>query len=329
MAMPKKFAVLLLQMGGPDSLSAIEPFLYNLFSDRDIIRIGPAFLQPLIAGFIARRRSRKVKAYYEKIGGKSPIRELTEQQAAALEESLGADYRCFIAMRYSNPDTAEALAAIAREGITDLIVLSLYPHYSRATTGSSINELERELNKLTSPFRTSYVRQFFDDPAYIAALAEKVGRGLSAFPVLSQVQVVFSAHGLPQSFIDSGDPYLEHIQETVRLTMTHFGGITHHLAFQSRAGPVKWLEPSTEAKIAELAGNGCKHLLMVPLSFVSDHIETLYEIDIQYREEAAALGIVDFRRTEALNSSPAFIACLANLVTRSRIDGQTGSIANN
>lgn len=315
--MTTKTAVLLLQMGGPDSLSAIEPFLYNLFSDRDIIRIGPAFLQPLIARFIARRRSKKVMEYYKKIGGRSPIRELTEQQGANLEAALGADYRCFVAMRYSKPDTAEALSAIAREGITNVIVLSLYPHYSRATVGSSINELERGLKKSAAPLHLSYIRQFYDHPLYIAALTEKIERGLAAFAERSSVQVVFSAHGLPQSFIDSGDPYLEHIQATVRLTMANFGGVSHHLAFQSRAGPVKWLEPSTEAKIAELAASGCKQLLMVPLSFVSDHIETLYEIDIQYKEEAVALGIADFRRTEALNSSPAFIACLAELVRNS------------
>ncbi|MDD2582538.1 MAG: ferrochelatase [Desulfuromonadaceae bacterium] len=315
--MTTKTAVLLLQMGGPDSLSAIEPFLYNLFSDRDIIRIGPAFLQPVIARFIARRRSKKVMEYYKKIGGRSPIRELTEQQGAELEAALGAEYRCFVAMRYSKPDTAEALAAIARDGITNVIVLSLYPHYSRATVGSSINELERGLKKSAAPLNLTYIRQFYDHPLYIAALAEKIERGLASFSDRSSVQVVFSAHGLPQSFIDSGDPYLEHIQATVRLTMANFGDISHHLAFQSRAGPVKWLEPSTEGKIAELAAAGCRQMLMVPLSFVSDHIETLYEIDIQYRDEAVALGIDDFRRTEALNSSPAFIACLAELVRSS------------
>lgn len=314
MTMTGKTAVVLLQMGGPDSLECVEPFLFNLFSDRDIIRIGPALLQPLIARFISRRRARKVVEYYKKIGGKSPIRELTGQQAAELQAALGADYRCFVAMRYSQPDTAAALAAIAREGITNIIALSLYPHYSRATVGSSINELERELKKSATRFTCSYIKQFYDNPAYIAALSEKVEQALAGFPDRSRVQLVFSAHGLPQSFIDSGDPYLDHIQTTVRLTMERFGNVSHHLSFQSRAGPVKWLEPSTEATIAELAAAGCTQLLMVPLSFVSDHIETLYEIDIQYKEEAAALGITDFRRTEALNSSPAFITCLAELV---------------
>jgi ferrochelatase len=312
--MSDKTAVLLLQMGGPDSIPAIEPFLYNLFSDRDIIRIGPAFLQPMIARFISSRRAKKVTEYYKKIGGKSPIRELTEGQAAELEASLGKEYRCFVAMRYSRPDSAEALAAISSEGITKVIVLSLYPHYSRATVGSSINELEREFKKSAVCFNVSYIKHFYNDPSYIAALSEKVERGLAGFSEPKNVQLVFSAHGLPQSFIDSGDPYLDHIQETVRLTMKNFGGISYHLAFQSRAGPVKWLEPSTETKIAELAEAGCRQLLMVPLSFVSDHIETLYEIDIQYKEEAAELGITDFQRTEALNSSPAFISCLANLV---------------
>jgi ferrochelatase len=313
-AMTEKTAVLLLQMGGPDSLDAIEPFLFNLFSDRDIIRIGPAFLQPLIARFISRNRAKKVAEYYRQIGGKSPIRELTGQQALELEKSLGDGYRCFVAMRYSKPDTIEALAAIKREGIGRVIVLSLYPHYSRATSGSSINELERVLAQSKLKFELTYILKFYDNPGYIAALVEKVEQGLAGFADRSGVQLVFSAHGLPQSFIDSGDPYLDHIQATVRLTMEHFGGISHHLAFQSRAGPVKWLEPSTETKIQELAASGCKQLLMVPLSFVSDHIETLYEIDIQYREEARQLGIEDFRRTESLNSSPLFIRCLAELV---------------
>ena len=312
--MSDKTAILLLQMGGPDSLEAVEPFLYNLFSDRDIIKIGPAFLQPLIARFISRRRSRKVVDYYRQIGGKSPLRELTEQQAVELEQVLGDGYRCFVAMRYWKPDTIEALAAIKGEGINRVIALSLYPHYSRATSGSSFNELERVRANSPAHFEFKYIRQFFDHPLYIAALAEKIELGLNGFADRASVQLVFSAHGLPQSFIDNGDPYLGHIQETVRLVTERFSGVSHHLAFQSRAGPVKWLEPSTEATIKTLAESGCKNMLMVPLSFVSDHIETLYEIDIQYREEALQLGISDFRRTESLNSSPSFIACLSDLI---------------
>lgn len=314
--MPATTAVLLLQMGGPDALDAVEPFLLNLFSDRDIIKIGPAFLQPLIARFIVRRRAPKVEKYYQRIGGKSPIRELTEAQAAALEQTLGPEYRCFVAMRYWRPTTIEALAAIKKEGISQVIALSLYPHYSRATTGSSLNELKRVLAEAGVQFQVSTIDRFYDHPLYIRALTERIEEGLATFPDRSTVQLLFSAHSLPQSFIDQGDPYLGHIEETVRLVMERLGSVNYHLAFQSRAGPVKWLEPSTEEMIRNLAGHGCKNLLMVPLSFVSDHIETLYEIDIQYGEEAKVLGIENFRRSPSLNSSPIFIDCLADLVRR-------------
>lgn len=310
-----KTAVLLLQMGGPDSLDAVEPFLVNLFSDRDIIRIGPAFLQPLIARLIAKRRSRKAERNYEEIGGKSPLRELTEAQAKALEALLGERYRCFVAMRYWKPSTVDALAAIKREGITRIIALSLYPHYSRATTGSSINELKRVLAAAGVSFEVVYVDRFYDHPRYIDALEEKIREGLAAFHPLAEVELLFSAHSLPQSFIDAGDPYLDQIKETVRLVMARFE-LPYHLAFQSRAGPVKWLEPSTEEMLATLAARDCKSLLVVPLSFVSDHIETLHEIDIQYAVEAHKLGFARFLRAPSLNASPTFIACLAELVRR-------------
>lgn len=312
--MSDKTAVLLLQMGGPDSLDAVEPFLLNLFTDRDIIKIGPSFLQPFIARRIVKKRAPKVRENYRQIGGKSPLRELTDQQAATLQEQLGDDYRCFVAMRYWKPSTDEALAAIQKEGITRVVALSLYPHYSRATSGSSFNELERANKRLRQPMSLKYIRNFYDNPLYIKALVEKIEKGLAAFPDRRRVQLFFSAHSLPQSFIDEGDPYLDHITTTVRLVMEHFGNVAHHLAFQSRAGPVKWLEPSTEDKLKELAGLGHKEVLMVPLSFVSDHIETLHEIDIEYGEEAHRLGITDFRRMESLNSTPTFIECLAGLV---------------
>ncbi len=315
--MPAKTAVLLLQMGGPDSLEAVEPFLFNLFTDRDIIKIGPAFLQPLIARFIVKRRAPKVVGYYEHIGGKSPLRELTEAQAAALQAKLGEDYRCFTAMRYWKPSTIEALAAIKRAGITRIIALSLYPHYSRATTGSSINELKRIMAQAGAKFKVSFIDRFFDHPLYIDALVEKISEGLSLFHPLAHPEILFSAHSLPQSFIDDGDPYLAHIQETVKLVMERFTGTPYQLAFQSKAGPVKWLEPSTEDMLRQLAGKGCKNLLIVPLSFVSDHIETLHEIDVQYAEEAWKLGIGNFKRSPSLNSSPIFINCLADLVLQS------------
>ncbi len=310
--MPEKTAVVLLQMGGPDSLDAVAPFLLNLFTDREIIKIGPALLQPFIARRIVKRRTPHVVENYRQIGGRSPLRELTEAQGAALEKVLGPDYRCFVAMRYWKPFTAEALDAIKLEGISRVVALSLYPHYSRATSGSSINEFNRVFG--TSGLQTSVVDRFYDHPLYIAALAEKIEAGLAGFPDRGSVDLLFSAHSLPQSFIDEGDPYLDHITATVRLVMAKLGSVRHHLAFQSRAGPVKWLEPSTDEKLKELAAGGCRHLLMVPLSFVSDHIETLHEIDIEYGHLARELGITDFRRMASLNDSPTFIACLAELV---------------
>ncbi|MEI7816530.1 MAG: ferrochelatase [Desulfuromonadales bacterium] len=306
--------VILLQMGGPDSVESVEPFLYNLFSDRDIIKIGPAFMQPFIARMIVKRRAPKSAANYRQIGGKSPLRELTEQQAAALEISLGGSYRCFVAMRYWHPFAHEALAAIQKEGIQKIIAVSLYPHYSRATSGSSFNDLERWLKKCSPAVKLRSVRQFFDHPLYIKALVEKIEQSLATFTDRSKVQLFFSAHSLPQSFITDGDPYLDHIQATVRLVMDQLGSVSHHLAFQSRAGPVKWLEPSTGDKLKELAAAGHTDILMVPLSFVSDHIETLHEIDIEYREVAEHLGITTFRRMESLNSSSLFIQCLTELV---------------
>jgi ferrochelatase len=318
--MPAKTAVLLLQMGGPDSIDAVEPFLLNLFSDRDIIRIGPAFIQPLIARIIARRRAPKSEAFYAQIGGSSPIRELTELQARALEGLLGPDFRCFVAMRYWKPSTIEALAAVRREGITRVIALSLYPHFSRATTGSSINELKRVLGQAGVEFSVSYIDRFYDHPLYIEALTTRIEEGLAGFPWREGAHLLFSVHALPRSLIDGGDPYLNHIMETVRLVTERFDGLEFHLSFQSRAGPVKWLEPSTGEMLEKLAAAGCENLLVVPLSFVSDHIETLYEIDIQYAREAEALGIGNFRRAPSLNDSPLFIACLADLVLKSMKD---------
>jgi ferrochelatase len=303
-------------MGGPDSIAAVEPFLSNLFNDRDIIKIGPAFLQPFIARRIVKKRAPKVEGYYQQIGGKSPIRELTDAQGKGLEQLLGEGYRSFVAMRYSRPSTVDALAAIKREGISRVVALSLYPHYSKATTGSSMNELQRVIGQSGLKLDIVPVDRFYDHPLYIEALAEKVTAGLAAFPNQQEVEIVFSAHSLPQSFIDEGDPYLSHIQETIRLVMERIGPRSHQLCFQSKASKVKWLEPSTEAMMQKLAAAGRKNLLMVPLSFVSDHIETLYEIDIQYGEEAKALGIERFVRSESLNSSPLFLECLADLVRK-------------
>lgn len=312
--MSENICVILLQMGGPDSLAAVRPFLQNLFSDREIIKIGPAWLQPFIARIIVKRRAPVVMEKYLEIGGKSPIRELTRAQSNALQQKLGDGFKCTVAMRYWHPFADEALQEVSALKPHKILALSLYPHYSRATSGSSFNDLDRCLANMPGKPELIRIPHFYNHPLYIKALAEKIENGLDSFSDRTKVELLFSAHSLPQSFIDDGDPYLEHIQTTVKLVMEQFADVKHHLAFQSRAGPVKWLEPSTDDKLKELATAGCKNLLVVPLSFVSDHIETLHEIDIEYAEEAAKLGISSFKRVESLNSSPTFIDCLAQLV---------------
>ncbi|HXC93233.1 MAG TPA: ferrochelatase, partial [Geobacteraceae bacterium] len=205
--MTKKRAVLLLQMGGPDSIDAVEPFLLNLFSDREIIKIGPAWLQPVIARLIVKRRVRHVEENYSMIGGSSPLRKLTEEQAANLEKELGNGYRCFVAMRYWHPSTIEALAEIKKAGISDITAVSLYPHYSKATTGSSIKELKRVLAEAKVDFTVQYIDSFYSNPLYIEAIQDRIREGLSQFHPLADVELLFSAHSLPVSFIQEGDPY--------------------------------------------------------------------------------------------------------------------------
>lgn len=305
-------AVILLQMGGPDSLAAVRPFLSNLFSDREIIQIGPTWLQPLIAALIVRRRTPFIQEKYREIGGRSPIGELTRNQADSLSKMLGVP--CLVGMRYWHPFTADTVKEIKRIGVRRLIALPLYPHFSRATSGSSLNDLKRAMQREDCKVRLLEINSFHNHPLYITALVEKITAAATDFSDPEGVELLFSAHSLPRSFIDQGDPYLKQVQETVRLVMQQLGGIRHHLAFQSRAGPVKWLEPSTDDKLKELAANRCKNLLVAPLSFVSDHIETLHEIDIEYAEMAHELGIAEFKRMESLNSSDTFIRCLAELV---------------
>ena len=305
-------AVLLLQMGGPDSLEAVRPFLKNLFRDREIIRLGPAVLQPLIAALIVARRTPAVIEKYREIGGASPLRRITEQQAAALEQQLTIP--CAVGMRYWHPFTADTLQSLQARGISRLVVLPLYPQYSRATSGSSINDLKRLVAKQAAPMKLTILEQFHDHPGYISAIADRIRQACSKLEQPEQATILFSAHSLPQSFIDNGDPYLEQVMKTVEMVMAQIPSIPHHIGFQSKAGPVAWLEPSTEHQLKTLGEAGCTNLVVVPISFVSDHIETLHEIDIEYRELAHLSGIRSFVRTESLNDHPDFIACLADLV---------------
>jgi protoporphyrin/coproporphyrin ferrochelatase len=315
--------ILLFNLGGPDSLADVEPFLINLFSDRDIIELPlGAVLQPIVARIIAKSRGPSVRENYARIGGGSPQLRITREQARALETRLndgGLRARTFIAMRYWQPTTEQALEAMAAEGISRVVTLTLFPHYSQATTGSSEKELQRVLAqpKWRGRFTVTGIRSYPDDPLYLDAMTDAARRTLDGFPaaVRDHVVLLFSAHGLPQKFIDEGDPYVDEIQAT-RLGILERLPFTARevLAYQSRTGPVKWIGPGTEEMLETLGHEGVKNVLVVPLSFVSDHIETLYEVDMLFAGVARKAGITGYWRTDALNSSPRFIEALSGLV---------------
>lgn len=309
----ERIAVVLLNLGGPEALEDVEPFLYNLFSDRKIIRLGPKLLQKPIARFIAWRRAPKSKKSYALIGGGSPLLSLTRQQGAALEKELReiGDFTVVMAMRYWKPFARETLQKLADQKISKIIALTLYPHFSKATTGSSLDDLQEVASSFDWPFEISEIRAWPDQHDYVTCLAENIKAGLDQFAG-KKVQLVYSAHSLPVKFIEEGDPYLEDMDKTIS-AVEKSTGIKGALCFQSRSGPVEWLSPSTPDALKELAGKGCKNVLMVPISFVSDHVETLCEIDIEYREMAEELGI-NLQRTESLNVMPRFISGLKSLV---------------
>lgn len=305
--------ILLLNLGGPESLNDVEAFLYNLFSDRQIIRLGPSFLQKPIARIIARRRAPKSKESYRKIGGGSPISRITQEQAAALGKRLAPEgsFKVGVCMRYWKPYATEALGEMIDAGIKRIIALPLYPHYSIATTGSSFIDLQRTAQKSDPSLTILEIRSWPSEPAYINCMVKRIQEGLELF-TNEPAEIVYSAHSLPKKFIEEGDPYVDETKITIK-AIEQITGQPGHLCFQSRSGPVEWMEPSTPDMLSTLAQQGCRNILMVPISFVSDHVETLYEIDMLYKENARELGI-RLESTRGLNDDPEFIEALANLV---------------
>ena len=309
----RHIGVVLLNLGGPERLEDVEPFLFNLFSDRMIIRLGPAFMQKIIARFIARRRAPKSAQAYAKIGGGSPLGRITGEQAQALAQGLSAlgRFKVSVAMRYWHPRAIEALTVLHNEGVRQIIALPLYPHYSIATTGSSVDDLVKAGKSFSPAFEIASVDSWPVQPRYIRALAATINKGAEFFGS-ENVQVVYSAHSLPVKFIQEGDPYVEHLKQTIK-AVEAITGKEGKLCYQSRSGPVEWLSPSPPETLEQLAGEGCKNVLMVPISFVSDHVETLYEIDLLYRGMAEDLGM-RLERSPSLNLEPEFISALKELV---------------
>ncbi|MEQ9670326.1 ferrochelatase [Coleofasciculus sp. G2-EDA-02] len=316
-----RVGVLLLNLGGPDNLEDVRPFLFNLFADPEIIRLPFSWLQKPLAWLISTMRAKKSQENYRQIGGGSPLRHITEAQAQALQEKLkqqGQEANIYVGMRYWHPFTQEALAYAKRDGIEQLVILPLYPQFSISTSGSSFRLLEQlwQNDAKLNQIEYTVIPSWYQEPGYLQAMADLIDVELQRFDDPDAVHIFFSAHGVPSSYVtEAGDPYQQEIEHCTALIMQTLNRPNSHtLAYQSRVGPVEWLQPYTEDALQELGNQGVKNLLVVPISFVSEHIETLQEIDIEYREIAEEAGIHNFQRVPALNTHPVFIESLATLV---------------
>ncbi|CAH9070275.1 unnamed protein product, partial [Cuscuta europaea] len=325
----EKFGVLLLNLGGPETLEDVQPFLFNLFADPDIIRLPRLFrfLQNPLAQFISVVRAPKSKEGYASIGGGSPLRRITDAQAEALKKALWekeVPANVYVGMRYWHPFTEEAIEQIKRDGITKLVVLPLYPQFSISTSGSSLRLLEsifREDDYLVNMQHT-VIPSWYQRKGYIKAMTDLIQKELGKFECPQEVMIFFSAHGVPLAYVEeAGDPYKAEMEECVDLIMEELEkrkiNNAYTLAYQSRVGPVEWLKPYTDDTIIELGQRGVKSLLAVPISFVSEHIETLEEIDVEYKQLALESGIQNWGRVPALGCEPSFISDLADAVVES------------
>ena len=319
-----RVGIVLLNLGGPERIQDVGPFLYNLFADPEIIRLPIPALQKPLAWLISTLRSNKSQEAYRSIGGGSPLRRITDQQARELQSLLrqrNVDATTYVAMRYWHPFTESAVADMKADGIEQVVVLPLYPHLSISTSGSSFRELQRlrQGDERFAQLPLRAIRSWHDHPGYLKAMAQLMEREIDACVDPSTAHVFFSAHGVPKSYVEeAGDPYQKEIESCAELIMKTLGRDNPWtLAYQSRVGPVEWLQPYTEEALEELGEKGVKELVVVPISFVSEHIETLEEIDIEYREIATEAGVSNFRRVPALDTDPTFIASLADLVETS------------
>ena len=306
-----RIAVVLFNLGGPDSLDAVQPFLRNLFSDRAIIGL-PGFLRLPLARFISSRRASKAREIYRQIGGSSPILGQTEAQARALEGALGHDeeWRAFVCMRYWHPMTEKVVQRVRKFGPDWVVLLPLYPQYSTTTTGSSFKIWRQTVARLNVP--TQSVRSYPTDEGFISASVELIKKGL-ADAGTGPVRLLFSAHGLPERIVKAGDPYQSQVEETARAISARLDGVDSVVCYQSRVGPLKWIGPSTETEIRRAAADKVG-IVLYPLSFVSEHSETLVELDIEYRHLAEKAGVTTYVRVPTVGTHPLFIGGLAKLV---------------
>lgn len=319
-------AVVLMNLGGPDKLEDVEPFLFNLFNDRDMIQLPLGWLwQKQFARMVSKKRAPESRENYAKLGGRSPILEWTQKQALAIEAALGPGYKCYIAMRSWHPFTEEAVDQLLADGATEVVALPLYPQRSRTTSYSSVAELRRVLARKAPQLPLKEVCCWPAVPGLLDAWAHEVRKTLDGIAPerREKAHVLFSAHGLPQSVVDKGDPYLAHVQATCRGVMERLpAGTPWTLAFQSRATRVKWLEPATEHELDRLAKAGVKDVVVVPIAFVTEHVETLFELDMLLKDPAIEAGIEGYHRVHAPALAPELIGELAGLVR----GAQTGEL---
>jgi ferrochelatase len=325
----RRVAVVLFNLGGPDAPESIRPFLVNLFTDPAILRV-PGFVRPWLGRLIAWRRTRPATANYAILGGRSPLRELTEAQGAALEAVLnrgGMQAKCFAAMRYWHPMSDETAAAVKAWAPEEVVLLPLYPQFSTTTTGSSMLAWARAAARARLDVPTTTLCCYHSHPGFAGATAAIVraawDKARAALDPAIRLRVLFSAHGLPESIVAAGDPYRWQVEQTVAAVVERLDlpGLDHVVCFQSRVTPQKWIGPSTEDEL-ERAGHDQVAVLVVPIAFTSEHSETLVELDVEYREEAEKLGVPGYFRAPAQNSDAAFIAGLADLVTAARGGGR-------
>jgi ferrochelatase len=321
--MTQRTAVVLMNLGGPDSPAAIEPFLYNLFSDPAIIGLPRMFRLPL-ARLIARRRAVVARGIYAHLGGASPLLANTQAQARALEEGLGEGTRCFIAMRYWHPTTAEAVAEVVEWGPDEIVCLPLYPQYSTTTSGSSLAAWQGEAARRRLDRPTRIVRCYPREAGFIAALARLIRPVLERASAADQLpRLLLTAHGLPKKIVRAGDPYPEQVALTAAAVVEALAwpALDWRVCFQSRVGPLAWIGPSTDEEIRRAGTDGVP-LVVAPISFVSEHSETLVELDIDCRRLALSCGVPAYHRVATVGTEAEFIAGLAGLVRRALAGGE-------
>jgi len=313
--------VVVAQLGGPGHLADVEPFIRSIFADPRLVPLpGGSRTRSAVSTLVARVRAPRVRSHYESIGRGSPILLTTQLQATALETELaerGHDVVVAVAHRHSRPDTGAAVDAMLAAGVGRVVMLPLFPQYSSSTTGSSEAELRRILGERGADLPLTVVRSWCEHPSYLDAQTQLVDEMLAGVPEekLSTALLVFSAHGLPQRIVDRGDPYPEEVEATVAAVVSRLQRpVEHVVAYQSRAGPIRWVGPDVRGVIATAAAGRHTWLGVVPISFVSDHVETLYEIDMAMRDHAAAAGIGDFHRSRCLGSDPIVGPMLADII---------------